>query len=210
MNADVRTVAFAVAVGAVCSLLLVATTQLTAPYREANARAEEVRNLLGAVGAPLDPQAEPAALLEVYDRDVREKKAGDLVLYEYTPGGSAGPEAVAVPLAGMGLWGPVKGVMALEPDLVTIRSVRFYQQEETPGLGGEIGSERFQGQFRGKRIVSDAGKPGFRILKPGSGDGADSNSVDGITGATMTSARVAKILDDASRAIERQRATYGH
>jgi Na+-transporting NADH:ubiquinone oxidoreductase subunit C len=210
MNADVRTVAFAVAVGAACSLLLVATTQLTAPYREANARAEEVRNLLGAVGAPLDPQPEPAALLEVYDRDVREKKAGDLVLYEYAPRGSAGPEAVAVPLAGMGLWGPVKGVMALEPDLVTIRSVRFYQQEETPGLGGEIGSQRFQDQFRGKRIVSDAGKPGFRILKPGSGDGADSNSVDGITGATMTSARVAKILDDASRAIERQRATYGH
>ncbi len=208
MSSSVSTVLFAVAVGAVCSGLLVGTTQITAPYREANAKAEEIRNLLGAVGAPLDPMPRAAALLETFDRDVREKKIGDLVFFEYAPGGAGKPEAVAVPLAGMGLWGPVKGIMALEPDLVTIRAVRFYQQEETPGLGGEIGSERFQKQFMGKRIVSDDGKAGFRILKPGGV--VDANSVDGITGATMTSTRVAKILDDASRAIDRQRATYGH
>ena len=138
----------------------------------------------------------------------RSGTLGELELYEYAPQGAARPVGVAVPLAGMGLWGPVRGVLALEPDLKTIREVRFYQQEETPGLGGEIGSRWFQEQFSGKRIVSDDGKPGFRILKPGGA--TDSNSVDGITGATMTSARVAKILDDASRAIDRQRASYGN
>ena len=207
VKADVHVVVFAVAIGAVCSVLLVGTTQFTAPYREANARAEEVLNLLGALGAPLDAKPKPETLLATYDRDVKERKLGGIVFYEYVPQGAARPVSVAVPLAGMGLWGPVKGVLALEPDLSTIREVRFYQQEETPGLGGEIGSERFQKQFSRKRIVSDDGKPGFRILKPGGA--TDSNSVDGITGATMTSARVGKMLDDASKAIHEQRASYG-
>jgi Na+-transporting NADH:ubiquinone oxidoreductase subunit C len=199
---------FAAVTGAVCSVLLVGTTRFTAPYRDANVRAEEVLNLLGALGAPLDAKPRAAALLELFDRDVRIRKLEGLELYEYVPQGAARPVGVAVPLAGMGLWGPVRGVLALEPDLKTIREVRFYQQEETPGLGGEIGSRWFQEQFSGKRIVSDDGKPGFRILKPGGA--TDSNSVDGITGATMTSARVAKILDDTSRAIDRQRAGYGN
>jgi Na+-transporting NADH:ubiquinone oxidoreductase subunit C len=203
-----RVLLFAAATGAVCSLLLVGSTRFTAPYRDANVRSEEVLNLLDALGAPVDPKPRPAALLEMYDRDVRVRKLGELALYEYTPEGAARPVAVAVTLDGMGLWGPVKGVLALEPDLKTIRAVRFYQQEETPGLGGEIGSQWFQRQFRGKSIVSDDGRPGFRIRKPGGA--TDSNSVDGITGATMTSSRVGRILDDVSRAIHEQRARYGN
>ena len=207
MKANLRVLLFAAAVGIACSFLLVATTEFTAPYREANARAEEVRNLLGALGARLDAKASPATLLATFDRDVKVRKLGDFEVYEYMPQGAAKPVAVAVPLAGTLLWGPMKGVLALEPDLATIREVRFYQQEETPGLGGEIGSEGFQKRFERKRIVADGGQPGFRILKPGAG--TDANSVEGISGATMTSARVEKILDDVSRAIHRQRASYG-
>mgnify|MGYP001110137846 CR=1 FL=1 len=36
-------------------------------------------------------------LLETFDKDVREKKIGDLVFFEYAPGGADKPEAVAVP-----------------------------------------------------------------------------------------------------------------
>ena len=66
---------------------------------------------------------------------------------------------MAVPFSGSGVWGPIEGVLALEPDMQTIRGVRFYKQEETPGLGGEIASDWFQAQFKGKTLVSAAGDP---------------------------------------------------
>ena len=77
--------------------------------------------------------------------------------------------------------------------------MRFYQQEETPGLGGEIGSRWFQEQFEGKSIADAAGNPGFRIVKPGRPAGE--NAVEGISGATMTSDRVAAMLDRLGKAI---------
>ena len=121
------------------------------------------------------------------------RQVGNLQTYRYVPEGTEDPRAVAVGFTGMGLWGPILGVLALEPDMRTIRGVRFYQQEETPGLGGEIGSLWFQEQFEGKRIVSSDGQPGFGVVKPGSPSGP--NSVDGISGATMTSQRVEEMLN---------------
>jgi Na+-transporting NADH:ubiquinone oxidoreductase subunit C len=106
----------------------------------------------------------------------------------------------------MGLWGPIKGVLALEPDLRTIKAISFYQQEETPGLGGEIGADWFRRQFQNKRIVSAEGKAGFRVLKPGSASGPA--EVDGISGATMTSQRVGLMLDNLAKLIAEERKAY--
>jgi Na+-transporting NADH:ubiquinone oxidoreductase subunit C len=137
------------------------------------------------------------------------KALGDLTLYEKVTGSSdtGKPQLVAVPFTGPGLWGPIKGVMSLEPDLLTIREISFYQQEETPGLGGEIGSKWFQDQFKGKEIVSPAGEPGFHIRKPG--NPLDENSVDGISGATMTSERVQSIIDNLAKDLYGERSDYG-
>ena len=104
-----------------------------------------------------------------------------------------------MPFSGPGLWGPIYGVLALEPDLRTIRGIRFFKQEETPGLGGEIGADWFQDQFVGKQIASEADVYGFAIVKPGTGEGV--NVVDGITGATMTSDRVAVMIDSIAAVI---------
>jgi Na+-transporting NADH:ubiquinone oxidoreductase subunit C len=208
---SIRVIVFAVLLGVVCSLILVGATLFTAPYREANERAEEVRNFLSALDVAVKQGADARELLDLFNRDIRVRDVGDLRFYEYAPrstAGSAGEAVgVAVPFEGMGLWGPIKGVLALHPDLTTIRAVRFYQQEETPGLGGEIGARWFQQQFRDKRIVSEAGEPGFRILKAGAQ--TDSNSVDGITGASMTSDRVAGILDELAKRIDKERQNYG-
>jgi Na(+)-translocating NADH:ubiquinone oxidoreductase C subunit len=155
---------------------------------------------LGVVGAL---RADTARLLEIYDRDITVTEEDELTLYGYSPIGAGAPQAVAVPFSGVGLWGPVRGVLALEPDLATIKAVRFYQQEETPGLGGEIGSVWFQEQFVGKKIIDATGNPGFRIVKPGRPTGE--NAVEGISGATMTSDRVAAMLDSLSEEIAEER-----
>jgi Na+-transporting NADH:ubiquinone oxidoreductase subunit C len=212
MKNSIRVILFAVILGLVCSLILVGATLITAPYRQANEQAEEVRNFLSALDVGVKQGADAQALLALFNRDIRVRDLGTLRLYEYVPqSGDAGPDgkpiAVAIPFEGMGLWGPIKGVLALQPDLTTIKAVRFYQQEETPGLGGEIGAQWFQEQFRDKEILSGTGEPGFRILKAGTNP--DINSVDAITGASMTSDRVAGILDELAKRIDKERQNYG-
>ncbi len=195
MRNNVRVIVFAVVLAVVCSLLLAGTNVFTGPYRRANEEAEELRNYLSALEVPVDVDADSQTLLAIFDREVQINEIGGLTLYEYRPSAAKRekPIAVGVPFSGAGLWGPIKGVLALEPDLRTIRGIRFYQQEETPGLGGEIGASWFQEQFEGKEIVSSAGVEGFKILRPGGSPGR--NEVDGISGATMTSERVESILD---------------
>ncbi len=51
MNNSVRVLLFAMALGLICSLILAGATAITAPYRRANERAEEVRNFLAGKNA---------------------------------------------------------------------------------------------------------------------------------------------------------------
>jgi Na+-transporting NADH:ubiquinone oxidoreductase subunit C len=202
MKTEVRIVVFAAILGIVCSILLAGAETLLKPFREANEQAEEMRNYLSALEVPVGDGASASELIEVFEENISVGTLGDLQLYTYTPAGSEDPKAFAIPFSGAGLWGPIFGVLALEPDMVTIRGIRFFKQEETPGLGGEIGADWFQHQFSGKKIVSDGGEYQFEIAKPGSPIAA--NRVDGITGATMTSDRVETIISTVVSDLERE------
>ena len=90
-----------------------------------------------------------------------------------------------IPVYGAGLWGPVWGYIAVNPDNRTIAGAYFDHESETPGLGGKIKDDpSFRAQFAGKVIDYTADRP-FAIIKGGAKGQA--NAVDAITGATMTS-----------------------
>ena len=97
-----------------------------------------------------------------------------------------------IPIYGAGLWGPVWGYIAIEPDGHTIAGAFFDHESETPGLGAKIKDEPwFREKFAGK-TVEWGGSPAFRLEKNAEAQGG-SNAVDAITGATMTT----KGLNDA-------------
>jgi Na+-transporting NADH:ubiquinone oxidoreductase subunit C len=81
----------------------------------------------------------------------------------------------------------------------TIRGITFYEQEETPGLGGEIVTEGFRKGFVGKRIHDKEDNVGIVIGKPGSAQ--EQNEIDGISGATMTCEKVQAMLNEAIESI---------
>jgi Na+-transporting NADH:ubiquinone oxidoreductase subunit C len=191
-----HTLIYAAALGVACAALLTGAGLITAPYREANEQAEEVRNILSVLGVPFDNRAPSQELVDAFDRSVRREVREELTLYVYVEqeGGGA-VRAVALPVAGQGVWGPIRGLLALESDMETIRGVTFYDQEETPGLGGEIASDWFQEQFKGKLIRTPEGEVGIRVRQ--NADRSASNEVDAITGATMTSERIETILNAA-------------
>jgi len=73
-------------------------------------------------------------------------------------------------------------------------------------LGGEIGSDWIQEQFKNKQIIKGDNTPGFEIIKPGGI--TNINSVDGISGATMTCDNVQLILETLFMEIWKERNNY--
>ena len=199
MKNNIYTLYYAGILGAVCALLLTAASQFTHPYKQANASAEKMSNILAILKVPVEADADSIRLIEIFKTNVFEEEKGDLVIYSYRPVGQSGVEAVAFPFSGSGLWGPIKGFLALESDLKTIRGISFYEQEETPGLGGEIGSDWFQSQFVGKSIVGQSGNPAITIRK--STGKAGQSQIDAITGATMTCDKVEGMLNNVIKTI---------
>ena len=99
---------------------------------------------------------------------------------------------IVIPIYGAGLWGPVWGYVAFQPDCHTIAGAYFDHESETPGLGAKIKDEAwFREKFIGKTVAFGS-EPLFNLSKNAEATGA-TNAVDAITGATMTS----KGLDEA-------------
>ena len=107
-----------------------------------------------------------------------------------------------IPIYGAGLWGPVWGYVAFEPDCHTIAGAFFDHESETPGLGAKIKDEAwFREKFAGK-TVEWGDSPAFRLEKNAEAAGA-TNAVDAITGATMTSTGLNEALNVWFKAYEK-------
>ena len=203
MKNNVYTLFYAGVLGTVCSLLLTAVATFTESYQEANKEAEKNRNILGVLQVPYPAESSSQELVKIFEDNVLLEKKGELEMYRYVPPkDSSNEETVAVAFEGPGLWGPVKGFLALDKQMRTIRGVTFYEQEETPGLGGEIAAEWFRQQFVGKSIVDAAGNPGIIIS---SSEGQAPNKIDAISGATMTCDKVQAMLNEAIKSIVQEK-----
>lgn len=97
-------------------------------------------------------------------------------------------ETIILPIHGYGLWSTMYGFLALEGDARTVKGLTFYEDGETPGLGGEINNPRWQARWVGREVFDDQGNLRLRVIR-GSPD-PDSpeaiHQVDGISGATLT------------------------
>ena len=94
-------------------------------------------------------------------------------------------QEIVLPVYGNGLWSMMYAFVALDTDGRTIKGITYYDQGETPGLGGEIENPNWRAQFIGKRVVDDNGQPALRVMK-GAAPQGDLYAVDGLSGATLT------------------------
>ena len=105
-------------------------------------------------------------------------------------------QRVILPVYGKGLWSTMYGFIALDADLNTIKSFGFYDQAETPGLGGEIDNPTWKKGWVDKIAFNDQGEPVITVIK-GRVDKSSpqaSHQIDGLTGATITCKGVAKLV----------------
>jgi len=214
------TAGFALAICVVCSSALSLVSQGLKSRQQQNEDLDQKKNILAAAeirGLSLKTLS-VQDLLKVYDTHIDQvlvNASGDVVdtgecaedacpaeshpVYIYRESGR--DEAYIIPVFGKGLWSTIYGFLAVENDAATIRGVRFYKHGETPGLGGEVGSARFEASFKGKKIYDETEhrvRP-VRVIKGVVEDVLSGRdvlfAVDGITGATMTSKGVSAFLD---------------
>ncbi|ROV62267.1 Na(+)-translocating NADH-quinone reductase subunit C [Vibrio ponticus] len=105
------------------------------------------------------------------------------IVYLVKQGGEV--SKVIIPVHGTGLWSMMYAFVAVQTDGNTIDGITYYEQGETPGLGGEVENPSWRAQFVGKKLFDENHKPAIKIVKGGAPAGSE-HGVDGLSGATLT------------------------
>lgn len=205
MSDRLKSIVFAAALCAACSLLLTAASTGLKGYQQANIKIDRQRNILKSVGLVASGTVySKEDIQRLYEQNITllsldengqvlpqpPDEGDDLHIYLYRkPDGAVA--SYVVPINTRGLWGKIRGYLAIESDGSTVSGFTVYQHGETPGLGGEIESAWFQKQFKGKKIVDQGGRfVSIAIAKGAVKDTVprdrQANYVDGISGATLT------------------------
>ncbi|MEO8509382.1 MAG: Na(+)-translocating NADH-quinone reductase subunit C [Betaproteobacteria bacterium] len=104
-------------------------------------------------------------------------------------------QLVVLPIEGIGMWGTLYGFLAIDRDGRTIRGLTFYDQKETPGLGGEISNPQWQALWVGRKAFDANWEPKLTVIKGNAGTPEqDPHRVDAISGATITSNSVSRLV----------------
>ena len=172
-------VIFILVLGSLLTAALLAVDNVTAPMIEVNVRYKTTSNVLKALDIPFTEDN----IDDVFSDSVDKKSVEEKTYYISDNG------KYAIEFSGSGLWGPISGIIALESDLETVAGITIIHQEETPGLGGRITEQWYLDQFKNKTV-----KPRLEAISPGKGQ-EKSNTIDAISGATLTSWTFIDILN---------------
>ncbi|MDO5572134.1 MAG: NADH:ubiquinone reductase (Na(+)-transporting) subunit C [Bacteroidales bacterium] len=112
-----------------------------------------------------------------------------------------GSKKYIMPMYGMGLWGPIWGYISVDENGDTVYGAVFSHQGETAGLGAEITKPKFSDQFKGKNLFNNGNFASIAVLKAGV-PSENQDSVDAISGGTITSAGVSRMLFDCLKPYE--------
>jgi Na+-transporting NADH:ubiquinone oxidoreductase subunit C len=151
--------------------------------------------VLQVFGVKLGPETTGSQVKETFEKRVRLERRDGRVLYRGFQVDGKTLIGYAFPLFGAGFWGPIYGMIALDPGLDKVIGIAFYRHSETPGLGGRIQEAWFQDQFGGKRIYPVGERQRYFTLVPPGTSKAD-NELDAITGATGTSRGVERLINE--------------
>ena len=194
------TIGFAAAVCVVCSVAVAVSAVSLAQRQDANRTLDRQRNVLLAADL-LDAQQQvtPELIRSRFDELIRPRTVeptGDVApqtVYEVVEDGRL--TMVVLPVEGPGLWSTLYGFLAVAADGTTVRGIAFYDHGETPGLGGEVDNPRWRARWRGRKLFDATGEPRLEVIKGAAGEpGVDPHRVDGLSGATMTSKGVSKLV----------------
>ena len=202
MSSNVKTFLFAGVLCVVCSFLLTFAATALKPFQQANALADQQKNVMKVLRLlEAEKSYSNAEIQGLFNQNVKSafvSSTGDVVMEEtkgalpiYLRVQDHQIQSYAIPISGYGLWSTLYGFLSIAADGNTVEGITFYEHGETPGLGAECEKPWFQNNFVGKKISNaDGDFVSIDIAK--SAVPADipedqkQHAVDGISGATIT------------------------
>lgn len=218
-QSNTYTILYIIIMVAIVGTALTLTAMALKPRQQANADADRMKQILAAVhisatdtdvhalfdshitgqlvvNAAGDTIGTDAFAVEVRDQTkIKDPAARALPVYICNAGPGKGTKYI-LPVYGAGLWGPIWGYIAVNADGSTIYGAYFDHQGETPGLGAEIAKPAFSGQFDGKTLIHDNTFIPVAVVKKGQKGPQGADTVDAVSGGTITSKGVSAMLDD--------------
>lgn len=212
-NSNAYTLIYAAVLVVVVAFLLSFCYSALDKYKVANQRIDKKSQILAAINVTNEADVEAAFEKYVksdilinpetgavnnekggFDADFNGNTADGLPVYVCEVNGET---KYIIPMSGKGLWGGIWGYIGLKSDKNTVDGIYFGHESETPGLGAEISTDKFQGQFAGKHIKDAAGEiVSVAVLKKGK-TAQGQEQVDAVTGATLTCNGVSAMLKEA-------------
>lgn len=208
-NSNSYTIIYASVMVIIVAFLLAFVNSSLRDIQGKNVELDTKKQILSSLGIK-DVKDADAKFSEVVKSDMLVTEDGTLTPYEgafvtsfekeYKANGRAhlfvceieGQTKYVIPVYGAGLWGAIWGYVALNEDKNSVYGTYFSHASETPGLGAEIATERFQGEFKNKTVLED-GAIALGVVKNGKVEKPD-YQVDGISGGTITSVAVDAML----------------
>lgn len=200
-NGNAYIIMYSTVMVVIVAVLLAVAALALKPRQDANDLNEKKQNILASLSAQ-DQSYDEYIDAYVVDKEGRRIEGEDVfALLNDLPGTfeagkfpifEAKDGRVVIPVTGMGLWGPVWGYVALEKDMDTVSGIIMAHKGETPGLGAEIATPKYQANFVGKTIFEGDKFVSVTLRKGGAKDPA--HEVDAISGGTKTSDGVTAML----------------
>lgn len=103
------------------------------------------------------------------------------------------PIGIAVEAAGGGFGGEIKLMIGIDPEENKITAIKVLSQLETPGLGARISEESFKSNFTNKPFGE------YKVVKR---PATDPLEVSAISGATISSDAVVKIIQNTLKSVQ--------
>ena len=216
-NSNLYTFIFAIVMVVVVASALAFTATTLKPLQAENVRKEKMQNILSTIGVNVDRDEAGNLFTDYVKQEValnadgtentevdafgidlmkETKKPAEEQAFPLYIAEKEGKRYYVVPLWGAGLWKEIWGYVALEEDQNTIIGASFDHAGETPGLGAEINQSWYEDQYIGKTILDENGDFVSVTALKGGADPNDMHAVDAISGGTITSEGVNKMLDE--------------
>ncbi len=221
-NSNAYTFIFAIIMVVVVAGLLAFTSMSLKDRQQSNVRNEKMQSILSSIGVDVERDAAEASFekyitkqLALTDNGTVDENVDAFKInlkneikknpaeqrYPMYLAEKDGKQIFIVPLQGKGLWDDIWGYLALDADKNTIIGASFDHKGETPGLGAEIRQSWFEDQFIGKTILKEPGdfsETNFMSVKTikGGAKPDDAHGVDAISGGTITSDKLSKMISE--------------
>ena len=187
-NSNTYIIIYSTIMVVIVAFLLAFVSQTLKPMQDANVALDTEKQILNSLNLRGLSDEEAHA---TYEKIVAFDEAQNVYVCTL----ENGDVKYVLPLKGQGMWGGISCFLAIDSDKNTVYGAYFNHESETAGLGAEIKDNAdWQAKFQGKKIFADGDDStiALSVVKAVNNE----TTVDAVTGATVTSTAVSKMLQD--------------